>query len=315
MDSIHTGVENLNAREYFRELQYAEAADSALRRHEHGSGCLPGTRTDILSAIVIWASGGTQLPNNPSYLDALTQNSNVMWLCGVAGSGKSSIVLSVADSLNQLGILLGFYKFSAANQADLHPTKFFSTLALQLAAQNSSLHDKLLEIIRAVDSRTHTSLSPTQQLSTFLLPLLQPLNNSQPMHQTVIMIDALDESGTVSERKEILSLLADLGSELPANVHVLISSRFEHDLQKTLSSTANHNIMFHMNDIPHPFTEHDIHLYVHHMLKDAFAVDAVECATELTHLAIKSEQSFQWASTACCYIYNADDGNAGVSSE
>ncbi|KAF8302288.1 hypothetical protein DL93DRAFT_2027747, partial [Clavulina sp. PMI_390] len=195
--------------------------------------CLPGTRTDVLCAIVSWASGGTQLPDPPLYLGELNQRHNVLWLCGVAGSGKSSIAMSVANSVDTLGILLGFCQFSTTNQADLRPTKLFSTLALQLAAQDYNLHAKLLQIIQGVDSRVRTSLSPTQQLNTFLLPLLQSVGSS-PASRVFIVIDALDESGTISERKEILSLLADLGSNLPATIQILITSRFEHDVQKML---------------------------------------------------------------------------------
>ncbi|KAF8302292.1 hypothetical protein DL93DRAFT_2034818, partial [Clavulina sp. PMI_390] len=187
--------------------------------------CLPGTRTEELKAIMSWASGGTPLPDPLSYLQALTPDCQALWLCGVAGSGKSSIALSVAQNLHAAGVLVGFYGFSAANQAALHPSKMFTTLALQLATQDQSLGDKLLSIIEGVDVRTRTSLSPPKQLDTFLLPLLQPAEDSPPVHQIVIVIDALDEAGAVSQRAEILSLLVELDTRLPANVKMLITSR------------------------------------------------------------------------------------------
>ncbi|KAF8299315.1 hypothetical protein DL93DRAFT_2028324, partial [Clavulina sp. PMI_390] len=196
--------------------------------------CLIGTRTDMLSAIVTWAAGGMQPSDCPPYLQALDPNKNVLWLCGLAGSGKSSIAMSVAHSLDSLGLLGGFYCFSAANQAALHPSKLFSTLALQLAAQNKHMQQRLLSIIQSADAHTRASLSPTQQLETFLLPLLKPSDTSPTPAHTVMIIDALDESGTVSTRAEILQLLAKLGSMLPSTVHILITSRFEHDIQKTL---------------------------------------------------------------------------------
>ncbi|KAF8314106.1 hypothetical protein DL93DRAFT_2228228 [Clavulina sp. PMI_390] len=314
---ISQGVEQLVAKEYFQELQYAEAADSAYRAHAPDSGCLPGTCTEILNAIVSWISGGSQLPNLPPYLNLLVPDQHVLWLCGVAGSGKSSIALSVANSLGDLSssIVWGFYRFSTANQAALDPKKLFSTLASQLAAQNQYLYGKLLEIIKGVDSRIRTSLSPKEQLNTFLLPLLRSLETCQSAHHAVIIIDAIDEAGNMRARAEILSLLAGLGPNLPLNVQVLITSRFEDDVHKALQLGPEDRCMLHMSQISRPSTEHDILLYVNHMLKNAFELPAADYAIELTQLAVKSEESFQWASTACLYIINSDDGNAGESAE
>ncbi|KAF8298303.1 hypothetical protein DL93DRAFT_2161126 [Clavulina sp. PMI_390] len=99
---IHQGIEHLVAQEYFRELQYAEVADSAYRRHAPDSGCLPGTRNEILNTLVSWISGGSQLPSPPPYLTTVLPDKHILWLCGVAGSGKSSVALSVANSLGKL---------------------------------------------------------------------------------------------------------------------------------------------------------------------------------------------------------------------
>ncbi|KAF8291738.1 hypothetical protein DL93DRAFT_2174137 [Clavulina sp. PMI_390] len=317
LGKISQGVEHLVAKEYFQELQYAEAADSAYRQHAPDSGCLPGTRTEILNAIVSWISGGSRLPNLPPHLNSLVPDQSVLWLCGVAGSGKSSIALSVANSLGGLSpsIVWGFYKFSTANQAALNPQKLFSTLALQLAAQSQHLHNVLLETIKGVDSRIRTSLSPKEQLNTFLLPLLKSLEACPSAHHAVIIIDALDEAGTVKARAETLSLLAQLDALLPSNVQVLITSRFEDDVHRALRTGSEHRCMLHMSQIPKPSTEEDIMTYIKHMLKDAFELPATDYANELTQLAIKSEESFQWASTACLYISNKDDSQAGVSAD
>ncbi|KAF8290585.1 hypothetical protein DL93DRAFT_2123160, partial [Clavulina sp. PMI_390] len=155
--------------------------------------CLAGTCTDVLSSIITWAT--------------VDPSKSVLWLCGVAGSGKSSIAISVANSLDGLGLLGGFYAFSAANQAALHPSKLFSTLALQLAAYNAQLQQRLVHIVKTIDARTRASLSPTQQLETFLLPLLCPSDTSATPNHTAIVIDALDESGTDQVHAEVLQLL------------------------------------------------------------------------------------------------------------
>ncbi|KAF8299265.1 hypothetical protein DL93DRAFT_2067936, partial [Clavulina sp. PMI_390] len=219
-------------------MKYTEIGNEAVRRKALDSGCLPGTRTHVLGSIVAWASGGTLHPDTPDYLKVLTPDKHVLWLCGVAGSGKSSIALSVASTIHSFGIPVGFYGFSRANQVALNPSNLFSTLALQLATQSAHLHNKLLKIIKDVDSDTRASLSPTKQLHTFLIPLLQSSDSSPPVHPTVIVVDALDESGGTRRREEILALLAELGSKLPSNVQVIITTRFEHDIQKALSPVS-----------------------------------------------------------------------------
>ncbi|KAF8299319.1 hypothetical protein DL93DRAFT_604847 [Clavulina sp. PMI_390] len=315
VNAIHKGVERLNAKEDFKDLQYSEKADMAFRRHALDSGCLPGTRTDVLSAIVVWASGGTQLPDCPAYLQSLDTSKSVLWICGVAGSGKSSIAMSVAQSLDGLGLLGAFYGFSATNQAELHPTTLFATLALQLAERDSNAQQKLLSILERLDGVKCKSLSPAQQLEMFLLPLLCPADTALSHQHTSIVIDALDESGTDQAHSEVLQLLAKIGPRLPPTIHILITSRFEPDVQKTLHTLPAGTILLQMSLIPQPSTEHDIHLYVHHMLKDTFEVDIKEYAIELTQLAMKAEQSFQWAATACRYIKNGDATDRGISAE
>ncbi|KAF8302296.1 hypothetical protein DL93DRAFT_2121955, partial [Clavulina sp. PMI_390] len=317
MGRVSAGVEHLVATEYFQKLEYAKAADNAYHSHAPDSRCLLGTCTEILSAIVSWISGGSQLDSPPAYLSPIVPHKNVMWLCGVAGSGKSSIAMSVADSIGKLSpsLVWGFYQFSNANQAALHPTKLFSTLALQLAAQNKYLSEQLLEIIKKAEPQTLKSLDPQQQLNTFLLPLLKSLETSTSVHQAAIIIDALDEAGNVRGRRDILSVLADLGPNLPANVQILITSRFENDLYRALRPRSEYRILLQMSQIPRTSTENDILLYITHVLKDAFELSSTSYAHQLTKLALKSEESFQWASTACLYIRNEDDGNAGLSAE
>ena len=52
------------------------------------SECLPGTRVDVLNFITAWAA-------NP------TGGQNVLWLHGVAGSGKSTLSTTVASLFDE----------------------------------------------------------------------------------------------------------------------------------------------------------------------------------------------------------------------
>ena len=89
------------------------------------------------------------------------------------------------------------------------------------------------------------------------------------------------------------------------SLRIVVTSRFEQDIQKALQSPkavdADYILM---EDIPTSLTARDISLYVHDSLED---VEDLEPA-DLNRLATAAGHSFQWASTACRYICNDDDG-------
>ncbi|KAF8288837.1 hypothetical protein DL93DRAFT_2123299, partial [Clavulina sp. PMI_390] len=311
--SLQKTIASLVAHNELQNLAYAQEANSVLREHNPEKGCLPGTRTAILSTIINWAVGGVQSPNCPPYLGNLTQDKHILWLCGVAGSGKSSIAMTVALEAHACGMLGAYYRFSASNQAQLNPSNLFSTIACHLASQNSKTEEKLVDIVKGCDRLTQQSINPLQQLNTFVLPLLGPNNSPPIIPHTIIVIDALDESGSIKDRRGILQCLAELPSKLPSHVHILVTSRYEIDVQDAVSSDT-HTVLIHMDQIPHSSTEQDIRLYVHHMLKGVpISRDPAQQEERLTQLAIRSEESFQWASTACLFIKDIDDGDGANS--
>jgi hypothetical protein len=62
--------------------------------------CLPGTRQDVLEDIVDWI-------NTPS------TNSNILWLHGVAGAGKSTISTTSPSTVGTYAALGHFYSSTA----------------------------------------------------------------------------------------------------------------------------------------------------------------------------------------------------------
>ncbi|KAF8312717.1 hypothetical protein DL93DRAFT_2046601, partial [Clavulina sp. PMI_390] len=155
--------------------------------------CLAGTRSDALSAIVTWAVGGHQPPYAKPHLHILQPTKQMLWLCGVAGSGKSSIAMSVGRALDDLHLLGSYYGFSAANQAALNPSNLFSTISVHLVKEYPILQPVILNILATCSARKRESTNPNVQLETFLVPLLNALSSQAlPIH-TVIIIDALDE--------------------------------------------------------------------------------------------------------------------------
>ncbi|KAF8300498.1 hypothetical protein DL93DRAFT_2038629, partial [Clavulina sp. PMI_390] len=98
---------------------------------------------------------------------SLTETS-VLWLLGVAGSGKSSIAVSLAKYLHSASVCTAYYRFEAPKQHDLNPSNLFTTIALQLAAQNAGIEAQLLTLVRSAKDLQQRSEDPTEQLERFL---------------------------------------------------------------------------------------------------------------------------------------------------
>ncbi|CCA76207.1 related to WD40-repeat protein (notchless protein) [Serendipita indica DSM 11827] len=81
--------------------------------------CLKGTREAVLQMIWRWAS---EVPSEKP----------IFWLCDIAGSGKSTVAMSVVESWRNEGVLGGRFFFSMANNDASTTDKFCSTIARDL---------------------------------------------------------------------------------------------------------------------------------------------------------------------------------------
>ncbi|KAF8312378.1 hypothetical protein DL93DRAFT_2206726 [Clavulina sp. PMI_390] len=281
----------------------------------NGHGCLPGTRTAVLEALKTWTAGAPASVILNPVSDPLTESTldlsstKVLWLQGVAGSGKSSIAVSVAKFFEHTKVLMAYYRFETAKQGQLNPSNLFTTVALQLAAQDDALKIKLIDLVTSATPLERKSHDPAEQLRLFLLPLLQ--QNPKAYHHVTIIIDALDESGGVAERSKILKPLVGLAVLLPPAVRILVTTRPESDVQHFLEALPPPECIsqLFMNDLPNYSTKQDVHQYVKHMLQHPSLHIKQE---HITLLSEKAQLSFQWASTACRYIVDRSDGNQAV---
>lgn len=225
----------------------------------------------------------------PDYLGALRPDTRVPWLCGVVGSVKSSIVISVAKLLHQMGLLGSLYGFQAANQATLNPTNLFSTIARHLADRNPARKQRLLNVIRQCDPIKRATSSPAEQFEEFVLTQAMEDTITIPL---VVIIEALDESGDVKSRRDVLDTLERCAHELPPGIRLIITSRLEHDVQRVLKIISDKNSLLMMEHIPAEDTRQDIHAYVHYMLKGVDALNSERYVPRIAALAITTEESF-----------------------
>ncbi|KAI0042724.1 hypothetical protein FA95DRAFT_1525107, partial [Auriscalpium vulgare] len=251
-------------------------------RHQTGKQCLAGTREKLLDDIKDWI-------DNPK-----DNGPKLCLLTGLSGSGKSSVAHSIAEHYHQLKRLGSSFCF---NKGKILSKLLFTTLAKDLAQFDRDFKHSLVNSIG-----NNASLQSVQdvndQVQNFIISPMQNLTFVGPI---VIVIDALDESGILGYRIELLRLLITL-SKLPSNFRILLTSRPEEDVLKTLVPNPNvHHLK--MGDVAKESTDKDILQFVSSQLTDELGMPLSTFQDQhYRTLVKKSEGLFQWAYLACSVI-------------
>ncbi|KZP02690.1 hypothetical protein FIBSPDRAFT_845630, partial [Athelia psychrophila] len=209
--------------------------------------CLPGTRTTILSVIHAWARS----------LDG----QNVLWLKGVAGSGKSAIAHTIAQSLRKDGRLASSFFFDRNTTSRNTSHLLVTTIARDIAMIHPAIAADIRTTLEEDPSLASASLS--RQFEAFLSG---PLRRHPIEHSFVIVIDALDEIIHEDSTIELLKILRDEASKLPSQIRILVTSRPTRDIIDYLSKQSH--IVSHVIDIASVENGQDIEAYIGHQLRD-----------------------------------------------
>jgi hypothetical protein len=219
--------------------------------------CLNGTRTEILRHIAHWSD--------------TSDSKCIFWLCGKAGTGKSTISRTVATTLDQQG-RLGASFFFKKNEGDRGNAKrLFPTLAIQLA---DKIPDFSHLIAAALDEDSILCARSLNQQSEKLLlkPLECVVRGPSSPTDIVIVIDALDECDREDDVKVILTLLSRLQYISTVQMRVFVTSRPELPIKfgfQTMGSHLHHDIE--MEEVQATTIEHDIRVYLCHEFKKMVA--------------------------------------------
>ncbi|KAG2113852.1 uncharacterized protein F5147DRAFT_787911 [Suillus discolor] len=253
--------------------------------------CLPGMRKEILSQITDWIN------------DSGDAAKRVMWLSGPAGKGKSAIAHTIADWFEETGGLGSCFCFDRHGEADRRHEKIFSTIARDLADRDPGMKRALANAVKNATSLKNTK-DIIQQWRKLLMEPLKKFPGSC-VGPVLIVIDALDESGGVETRQDLLRILAgrlqDKGlpqiTELPSNFRILVTSRPLHDIEKEFEG-ADHILRLSMDEIRAEVAELDIRAFVSDKLQGLPNFGRKQFA----NLAAKADGLFEWARLACEYI-------------
>ena len=164
--------------------------------------------------------------------------------------------------LQRLGSL---YCRDYKNRGTLNPGSLFSTIARHLADRDPLRKQRLVAAIRDDTAVRRTEICQ-QQYRNFIVT---PSTDLPVVGDTVIVIDAFDEIGSAEDRADALEILTKRAHELPDGLRIVVTSRFERDIQKALQSPRAVGVDYMlMEDIPSSLTMRDISVYVRDALED-----------------------------------------------
>jgi len=265
----------------------SEAADDEQPSY---SGCMVGTRVDILSKLVTWAKS-----------DPVT----IFWLAGMAGTGKTSIVVSLCRMLRRdPEVFLGggyFCSRSAGSIARTDVRRILPTLAALLADQSEDFAEALAAELEKDRRVSHKPVS--EQIGPLLhRPLAVLRSLDRPL---VFVIDALDECSNQRELAELLRIIVDL--QCDARVKFVLTSRPEIHIRGTPISNPTHNTILHLHTIDAETITSDIRLYISGTLETTTTEETWYTDDNIAALVSLCGGLFIFASTVLLYVLDPEE--------
>ena len=219
-------------------------AKDAEYRHGIRSRCLKGTRRIVLDEIELWTRDFHEPP--------------VYWLNGLAGTGKSTIAVTIAERTYADGTL-GASFFCSRDFEDRKTLRFiFPTISAQLARRYPGFRLVLVPLVQSDPEVVNESLyGQVDKL------IVQPLVKCAI--STVIVIDALDECEDNEPASAILSVLGQFVNKIP-KVKFFITGRPEPCIRNgfRVPLLAEVTDVFVLRDVEPSQVKNDIQLFYHH---------------------------------------------------
>lgn len=180
--------------------------------------CLPGTRTSVLEEVECWASG--------------LSSTRILWLGGVAGSGKSSIAASIASGHGGVTAAAVFYFSRVSRERNWLVLR---SVSRQLTRWNGGVLERsLLHVVKTRPEIKNASFSV--QFQDLLVTTLMDIPEESP--PLLIVLDGLDEFDDHGAAARIVELVHQNHGRLPKVVKFILTGRNQPQLTRALTRPA-----------------------------------------------------------------------------
>ncbi|KAG8680579.1 hypothetical protein FRC09_018132 [Ceratobasidium sp. 395] len=282
-ESKRVEVERTNAR--LRELKPADLASFDPNRK-----CLVDTRIKIINELTDWVQKSDTGPR-------------LSWVHGLAGLGKTSIATSVCLRLDGQHILASSF-FCKRDSPELRdPRRVLTTIIYGLALRWGAYKDAVVGII-AEDPELHLKHIQPLYESLVSKPLQNLVGAERPASTYVVLIDALDECGDETTRKQLLGCLRGI-SQLEPWLKVIVTSRPDRDIREFFRYTEALDWFTEYNVLNYDALA-DVRMLIENHLSEVTQADDWP-KDPVEQLSLRSNGLFIWAQTACQFILNSFD--------
>ena len=256
--------------------------------HLPGTGrpeCLENTRVRTLQYIREWVSG--------------TGDSNILPLTGGAGTGKSTIATTIAETRRRSGHP-ACHLFFLRGKSD--PSTVIRTISYNLAVSIPSIARFIHEEVKRSGELSSATLK-----SEFNILLHNPLSSitSEISHPILIVLDAIDECGTPQSRQVLMSILRDGIPSLHSAIRFVMTGRPEEDIIPFASlPNVRHITLDHQSEE----SMHDVPAYIEYELGMLRSSNMLRVPSDwpwgerLRTFSRSANGLFIWASTAVKFI-------------
>ncbi|KAL0567707.1 hypothetical protein V5O48_014287 [Marasmius crinis-equi] len=228
------------------------------------SRCLHGTRQRTLSRILGWIESEGE--------------GSLLWLSGIAGSGKTSVMATVHDRLADVGCDTPLAAYVRFHRVDFpSPSKFVAALVYRLVC-----FDKLLgvEVAKILDARPNVFQEPLgEQFESLVVEPLRSCHEkvTKGRGRIVVMVDGLDECmevpGGSDTFHDLLGLLSNpkTFASFPF-LRLIVASRPEEPIHRRFTRPELNHITRFPLDTSSKETTSDVLHYLHVKFEEIFQI-------------------------------------------
>lgn len=267
--------------------------------HDHiraVSGCMEGTRQEIIGKIVEWIDG--------------SNDKRICWIQGAAGSGKSAISKVIAETYAAKNRLGGSFFFLRGTGRRSKISHLISTLAYGLALNDAAVGACVKNVLGNDPAIRRRSMKHQFQ-KLIVEPIQLAANSHLPL---VFVVDALDACGDRMAITEFIAIVAGAFRDHNCRFRFLFTSRAKEHIRNQFTTNPV-NIATYLLDLKDFNADADLYRFYrshfssiyednHHRMRDVTLPWPSE--SDLDKLVKRSSGSFTYASTLVETINNGN---------
>ncbi|KAJ3755388.1 hypothetical protein EV360DRAFT_49819, partial [Lentinula raphanica] len=186
--------------------------------------CHEGTRKAILRRLTRWIAD-------------TRRDTQLCWLYGSAGVGKSSVAQTIAERFEQAGMLAASFFFWRSDTARNNVRRLIPTLAFQIAVSIPTLRPAITSAVETNFMVLDASLET--QFQELILRPFQSLDECEAEIPLLVVLDGLDECTDGRDQERVLLTITDVLKSKSIPLLFLVTSRPEPRIRKVFDRVAS----------------------------------------------------------------------------